>query len=39
MFSLVFQGPRPEIAAQMRKMLAVAERENSNAFEVLVFEN
>uniref|UniRef100_A0A914GUL9 Coatomer subunit alpha n=1 Tax=Globodera rostochiensis TaxID=31243 RepID=A0A914GUL9_GLORO len=27
-------GPKPEIAAQMRKMLAVAERDNSNAFEL-----
>ena len=29
-----FKGPKPEIAAQMRKMLTVAERDNSNAFEV-----
>ena len=29
-----FQGPKPEIAAQMRKMLTVAERDNTNAFEV-----
>ncbi|KAI1722288.1 coatomer WD associated region domain-containing protein [Ditylenchus destructor] len=27
-------GPKPEIAAQMRKMLAVAERDNTNAFEL-----
>uniref|UniRef100_A0A915E442 Coatomer subunit alpha n=1 Tax=Ditylenchus dipsaci TaxID=166011 RepID=A0A915E442_9BILA len=27
-------GPKAEIAAQMRKMLAVAERENTNAFEL-----
>ncbi|KAL3074516.1 hypothetical protein niasHS_015346 [Heterodera schachtii] len=27
-------APKPEIAAQMRKMLAVAERDNTNAFEL-----
>jgi hypothetical protein len=32
----IFKGPKPEIAAQMRKMLTVAERDNSNAFEVYI---
>jgi coatomer protein complex subunit alpha (xenin) len=27
-------GPKPEIAAQMRKMLTVAERDNTNAFQL-----
>nr|CAD2173418.1 unnamed protein product [Meloidogyne enterolobii] len=27
-------GPKPEVAAQMRKMLSVAERDNTNAYEI-----
>uniref|UniRef100_A0A915NNF0 Coatomer subunit alpha n=1 Tax=Meloidogyne floridensis TaxID=298350 RepID=A0A915NNF0_9BILA len=33
-FFFKFSGPKPEVAAQMRKMLSVAERDNTNAYEI-----